>query len=158
MVTLAAVAGATTRIRVQTEVLLAPPRDTALLAKQSAALDRISGGRFTLGPGIGGRDDDFLAAGRDPRRRGRRLDEQMAIMRRIWAGRGRRADRACPGPAGWTRGTLRCVPATRPGPGRAGATASSAPLHPTTRKAFSWRWGRRGRKQAGTAGHGWWRR
>jgi alkanesulfonate monooxygenase SsuD/methylene tetrahydromethanopterin reductase-like flavin-dependent oxidoreductase (luciferase family) len=86
MVTLAAVAGATRRIRVQTEVLLAPLRHPVLLAKQSATLDRLSGGRFTLGLGVGGREDDFQAAGVDPRHRGRRLDEQLALMRRLWAG------------------------------------------------------------------------
>nr|WP_042185214.1 LLM class flavin-dependent oxidoreductase [Kibdelosporangium sp. MJ126-NF4]CEL16618.1 hypothetical protein [Kibdelosporangium sp. MJ126-NF4]CTQ89031.1 hypothetical protein [Kibdelosporangium sp. MJ126-NF4] len=86
LVTLAAIAGATTRIRVQTEVLLAPLRSTALLAKQAATLDRISGGRFTLGLGVGGRADDHHAAGTDLKTRGRLLDRQMVEMRRIWAG------------------------------------------------------------------------
>ncbi len=86
LVALAVLAGATSRIRVQTEVLLAPLRDTALLAKQAATLDRMTGGRLTLGLGVGGRDDDHLVAGVDKRTRGRRLDEQMAVMRRLWAG------------------------------------------------------------------------
>ncbi|MFJ4846649.1 LLM class flavin-dependent oxidoreductase [Streptomyces sp. NPDC088733] len=86
LVTLALLAGATTRIRLQTEVLIAPLHTTALLAKQTATLDRLSGGRFTLGIGVGGREDDYLAAGADPRRRGRRLDAQMAALRRTWAG------------------------------------------------------------------------
>ena len=86
LITLAALAGATSRIRVQTEVLIAPVHNTALLAKQTATLDRMSGGRFTLGIGVGGRADDCLAAGIDIRRRGRRLDEQMALLRRTWAG------------------------------------------------------------------------
>lgn len=86
LVTLAVLAGATTRVRLQTEVLLAPLREPALLAKQAATLDRLSGGRFTLGLGVGGREDDHQAAGADPRHRGRRLDEQMARMREIWAG------------------------------------------------------------------------
>jgi alkanesulfonate monooxygenase SsuD/methylene tetrahydromethanopterin reductase-like flavin-dependent oxidoreductase (luciferase family) len=86
LVTLAAVAGATARIRIQTEVLLAPLHEPALLAKQTATLDRLSGGRFTLGIGVGGRDDDYRAAGVDIHRRGRRLDEQLATLRRVWAG------------------------------------------------------------------------
>ncbi|GAB2977086.1 LLM class flavin-dependent oxidoreductase [Amycolatopsis acidiphila] len=86
LVTLAALAGATTRIRLQTEVLLAPLREPTLLAKQAATLDRLSGGRFTLGLGVGGRADEFELVGADLRARGRRLDEQMKIMRDIWAG------------------------------------------------------------------------
>ncbi|QYN36282.1 LLM class flavin-dependent oxidoreductase [Pseudonocardia sp. DSM 110487] len=86
LVTLAALAGATSRIRLQTEVLLAPLRGTALLAKQVATLDRLSRGRFTLGLGVGGRADDHAAAGVDLRERGRRLDEQLVRMRELWDG------------------------------------------------------------------------
>ncbi|MFH8491206.1 LLM class flavin-dependent oxidoreductase [Streptomyces longisporoflavus] len=86
LITLAALAGATSRIRLQTEVLIAPVHNTAMLAKQTATLDRMSGGRFTFGIGIGGREDDCLAAGIDIRRRGRRLDEQMPLLRRTWSG------------------------------------------------------------------------
>jgi alkanesulfonate monooxygenase SsuD/methylene tetrahydromethanopterin reductase-like flavin-dependent oxidoreductase (luciferase family) len=99
LVTLAAIAGATTRIRVQTEVLLVPLRDTALLAKQCATLDRISGGRFTLGVGVGGRADDFTAAGRKLRSRGALMDQQLADLRRIWAGEPFVADVGPIGPA-----------------------------------------------------------
>src|SRR5882757_7967440 len=81
LVTLAALAGATERIRLQTEVLLAPIRETPLLAKQAATLDRLSGGRFTLGLGVGGRDDDYAAAGFDVHTRGRRFDAQMEQLR-----------------------------------------------------------------------------
>ncbi|MGV9770977.1 LLM class flavin-dependent oxidoreductase [Streptosporangium sp. NPDC003464] len=49
----------TERIRVRPEVLLAPLRDPVPPAKQSATLDRLSGGRFTLGLGAGAREDDF---------------------------------------------------------------------------------------------------
>ena len=86
LVTLAAIAGATSRVRVQTEVLIAPLRDTDLLAKQVATLHRVSGGRFTLGLGVGGRADEYAAVGRDPRTRGRRLDEQLAELYATWSG------------------------------------------------------------------------
>ncbi|WP_040833693.1 LLM class flavin-dependent oxidoreductase [Nocardia brevicatena] len=86
MIGLAAIAAATTRIRLQTEVVLAPLRETALLAKQSATLDRISNGRFTLGVGVGGRADDYLATGVDIHTRGKRLDTQLDRMRSLWAG------------------------------------------------------------------------
>lgn len=83
---LAVLAGATSRIRVQTEVLLAPTRDTVLLAKQAATIDRMTGGRLVLGLGVGTRHDDYAAVGADMRTRGRRLDEQLAVMRRLWSG------------------------------------------------------------------------
>jgi alkanesulfonate monooxygenase SsuD/methylene tetrahydromethanopterin reductase-like flavin-dependent oxidoreductase (luciferase family) len=83
---LAVLAGATTRIRLQTEVLLGPLRSTALLAKQVATLQRMSGGRFVLGVGIGGRADDHAAAERPIGRRGAALDEQLGELREIWRG------------------------------------------------------------------------
>ncbi|MEZ0074192.1 LLM class flavin-dependent oxidoreductase [Planotetraspora sp. GP83] len=86
LVTLAALVGAAGRIRVQTEVLLAPLRQPALMAKQVATLDRLSGGRLTLGIGLGARRDDYKAAGIDTHGRGARLDEIMTDMRRIWSG------------------------------------------------------------------------
>ncbi|MFD3453244.1 LLM class flavin-dependent oxidoreductase [Streptomyces sp. NPDC058691] len=104
LVALAVLAGATTRIRLQTEVLIAPLHTTALLAKQTATLDRLSGGRLTLGIGVGGREDDYLAAGVDPRRRGRRLDEQMAALRRTWTGEDHGAGIGPIGPAPATPG------------------------------------------------------
>jgi alkanesulfonate monooxygenase SsuD/methylene tetrahydromethanopterin reductase-like flavin-dependent oxidoreductase (luciferase family) len=83
---LAVLAGATSRIRLQTEVLLGPLRQTALLAKQVATLDRMSGGRFVLGIGIGGREDDHAAAGTPMTGRGRALDDQLAALKQIWDG------------------------------------------------------------------------
>ncbi|OHV48435.1 LLM class flavin-dependent oxidoreductase [Pseudofrankia sp. BMG5.36] len=104
LVTLAAIIGATTRIRVQTEVLLAPLREPVLLAKQAATLDRISGGRLTLGIGLGAWEDDYCAIGADFHRRGRRLDEQMPILRSIWAGEAARPGLGFVGPAPTRRG------------------------------------------------------
>lgn len=87
MVALGAAAAVTERIRLVTDVLLAPLRGNgALLAKQAATLDAISDGRLTLGLGIGGRDDDFAAAGIPFKRRGRQMDELLAEMKQIWAG------------------------------------------------------------------------
>ncbi len=87
MVALSAAAAVTERVRLVTDVLLAPLRGNgALLAKQAASLDSISGGRLTLGLGIGGRDDDFKAAGIPFERRGRQMDELLLEMKRVWAG------------------------------------------------------------------------
>lgn len=86
LVALALLAGVTSRIRLQTEVLIAPLRDPVLLAKQVATMDRMSGGRLVLGLGVGGRTDDHEASGTDIRTRGRRLDQQIALMRRLWSG------------------------------------------------------------------------
>ncbi|MEV5651343.1 LLM class flavin-dependent oxidoreductase [Nocardia sp. NPDC052254] len=86
LVTLAHLAGVTQRLRLQTEVLIAPLREPALLAKQAATLDRLSHGRLTLGVGVGGRADDHEASGTELRTRGKRLDAQIATMRRLWAG------------------------------------------------------------------------
>jgi alkanesulfonate monooxygenase SsuD/methylene tetrahydromethanopterin reductase-like flavin-dependent oxidoreductase (luciferase family) len=87
MVALAAAAAATERIRLMPTVLLAPLwANTALLAKQALSLDRLSDGRFTLGVGLGARDDDFEASGLPTGGRGRRFDEQLAELKRTWAG------------------------------------------------------------------------
>ena len=87
LIALAAAAAVTGRIRLTTSVLLAPLHaNVALLAKQVASLDRLSGGRLVLGVGIGGRDDDFTASGLPTARRGRRLAAQMEEMKRIWGG------------------------------------------------------------------------
>ena len=87
LVSLSAAAAVTSRIRLTTSVLLAPLySNTALFAKQAASLDRLSGGRLVLGLGLGGRDDDFTASGLPAKGKGRRLDEQLTEMKRIWAG------------------------------------------------------------------------
>src|SRR6266699_6339441 len=86
LISLAAVAGVTQRVRVMTSVLIAPLRSPAMLAKQAASLDALSGGRLTLGLGVGGREDDFIAAGVPFHRRGKIFEEQLTTMKRIWLG------------------------------------------------------------------------
>jgi alkanesulfonate monooxygenase SsuD/methylene tetrahydromethanopterin reductase-like flavin-dependent oxidoreductase (luciferase family) len=81
IVALSVAAGATTEIGLMTNVLLAPLHPAVLLAKQVATLADASGGRLTLGLGVGSRPDDYTAAGVDYRRRGRILDETVAVLR-----------------------------------------------------------------------------
>jgi alkanesulfonate monooxygenase SsuD/methylene tetrahydromethanopterin reductase-like flavin-dependent oxidoreductase (luciferase family) len=86
-VALAAAAAVTSRVRLHYSVLVLPIHATLLAAKQVATLDVLSGGRVTLGVGVGGREEDYRAAGaRFGRDRWRRLDEQVALLRRAWAG------------------------------------------------------------------------
>jgi len=87
LISLAAAAAVTSRIRLTTSVLLAPLyANTALFAKQAASLDRLSGGRLVLGLGLGGRDDDYSASALPTTGKGRRLDQQLTEMKRIWSG------------------------------------------------------------------------
>jgi alkanesulfonate monooxygenase SsuD/methylene tetrahydromethanopterin reductase-like flavin-dependent oxidoreductase (luciferase family) len=69
-----------------TSVVIGPTRETTLLARQAATIDLLSGGRLTLGIGIGVRENDYWATGFDFHRRGRRSEEQLATLRRLWAG------------------------------------------------------------------------
>lgn len=86
LTTLAAAAGATSRIGLTSNILLAPVYPPALLAKSAASLDQISGGRLTLGLAPGGREDDYVAAGRDFGTRGRAFDATLDVMHRSWRG------------------------------------------------------------------------
>ena len=86
MITLAAVAGVTQRIRLMTTILIAPLRSAVVLAKQAATLHQISGGRLSLGVAVGAREDDYEAASVTFGDRGKRFDDQLALMKRVWAG------------------------------------------------------------------------
>lgn len=86
LISLAAAAAVTTRIGLLTNVLLGPTRNPVLLAKEAASVDRLSGGRLTLGMGVGGRKDDFKAAEQSFEDRGRRWDEALELMHRVWRG------------------------------------------------------------------------
>jgi probable F420-dependent oxidoreductase len=83
---LAAAAAVTSRVRLGTSVLLAPLHPPVVLAKQLATLDVISNGRLLVGLGIGGRPDDFAAAGVPFAGRGGRTAEMIRIMKQVWAG------------------------------------------------------------------------
>jgi len=84
LIVLAACAAVTSRIRLATTVLIAPPREAVLLAKQAASLQGISNGRFTLGLGVGWREDDFTVVGADWSKRGVTLEKQIQRMHKIW--------------------------------------------------------------------------
>ena len=84
LTTLAGVACVTTRIRLATMIVIAPLRNTAVLAKQAATVHALSAGRLTLGLAVGAREQDYRAAGLDPRGRGRRFTEQLEAIREIW--------------------------------------------------------------------------
>ena len=81
LMALAAAAAVTSRIGLATTVVIGPLRNTALLAKQAAALQAIAGRRITLGLSVGARHDDYRAAGIDHRGRGARLSAQLAQLR-----------------------------------------------------------------------------
>ncbi|MBA2421300.1 MAG: LLM class flavin-dependent oxidoreductase [Thermoleophilaceae bacterium] len=86
LTTLAAVAAVTERVRLTTAILIAPNRgNAALLAKQAASVDAISGGRLVLGVAIGARDDDYEAAGVPTKGRGRRLEQYMEELQSHWS-------------------------------------------------------------------------
>jgi probable F420-dependent oxidoreductase len=81
------VAALTERLELVTGVIILPQRQTALVAKQAAEVDRLSGGRFRLGVGVGWNAVEYEALGKDFGDRGRRLDEQVALLRRLWTER-----------------------------------------------------------------------
>lgn len=77
-------AGLTKRIQLTTGVLILPQRQTALVAKQAAALDVLCGGRLRLGIGIGWNDVEYEALGENFKNRGRRSEEQIELLRQLW--------------------------------------------------------------------------
>jgi len=77
-------AGVTRRIELVTGVLILPQRQTALVAKQAAAVDVLSAGRLRLGIGVGWNPVEFEALGENIGNRGRRVEEQLELMRLLW--------------------------------------------------------------------------
>src|SRR5215510_11091212 len=84
MTLLAYLAAVTTRITLATGILILPQRQTALVAKQAAEIDVLSGGRLRLGIGVGWNQVEYDALGQDFHTRGRRRAEQIAVLRALW--------------------------------------------------------------------------
>ena len=86
MMQLARLAALTTSVRIGTSALLLPLYPPAIVAKQVADVDRVSGGRVILGIGVGGENpQEFEACGVPLRERGRRTDEAIPLLRRLWS-------------------------------------------------------------------------
>jgi probable F420-dependent oxidoreductase len=77
-------AGITTSLGFITGILILPQRETALVAKQAATLDAISGGRFRLGIGTGWNEVEYVALGQAFSTRGKRQEEQITVLRQLW--------------------------------------------------------------------------
>ena len=78
-------AAATTKLTFSTGVLIVAQRQTALVAKQAACLDVLSGGRFRLGIGVGWNPIEFTGLNENFHNRGRRSEEQAQVMQALWA-------------------------------------------------------------------------
>ncbi|HEX5404125.1 MAG TPA: LLM class F420-dependent oxidoreductase [Pseudonocardiaceae bacterium] len=75
---------ALTSLEMVTGIIILPQRQTVLAAKQAAELDLLTDGRFRFGVGIGWNAVEYEALGQDFHRRGRRFDEQITLLRRLW--------------------------------------------------------------------------
>ena len=75
---------AVTRLELVTGIIILPQRQTALVAKQAAEVDLLTGGNFRLGVGLGWNRVEYEALGKDFTSRGRRADEQVQLLRRLW--------------------------------------------------------------------------
>jgi len=78
-------AAVTSTVELVTGVLVLPQRQTALVAKQAAEIDVLSGGRLRLGVGVGWNRVEYEALGESFTDRGARIEEQVALLRRLWA-------------------------------------------------------------------------
>jgi len=78
---------AVTSMELVTGIIILPQRQTALVAKQAAEVDLLTGGRFRLGVGVGWNAVEYEALGKDFGDRGRRYDEQIELLRRLWTER-----------------------------------------------------------------------
>ena len=132
-------AGITERIGFATGILILPQRQTALVARQAADVDLLSGGRLRLGVGVGWNHVEYEALGQDFRTRGARQEEQIELLRRLFtepvvdfSGRFDRVDRASlvPKPARpipiWLGGYGDARSSGRPGSRTASSSAVAA--------------------------------
>lgn len=77
-------AAVTQKIEFTTGVIILPQRQTALFARQAATLDVLSGGRLRVGVGLGWNAVEYIALGQDFHTRGRRIEEQVEVLRLLW--------------------------------------------------------------------------
>jgi probable F420-dependent oxidoreductase len=77
-------AGVTTTLRFATGIIILPQRQTALVAKQAANVDVLSGGRLRLGVGLGWNEVEYIALNADFHIRGRQIEEQVQVLRALW--------------------------------------------------------------------------
>jgi probable F420-dependent oxidoreductase len=75
---------ALTSLELVTGIIILPQRQTALAAKQAAEVDLLTGGKFRFGVGLGWNAVEYEALGKDFSNRGRRIEEQVTLMRRLW--------------------------------------------------------------------------
>jgi probable F420-dependent oxidoreductase len=78
-------AGITQQIELVTGIVILPQRQTVLVAKQAASLDVLSGGRLRLGVGLGWNEVEYIGLNENFHNRGRRIEEQVEVMKRLWA-------------------------------------------------------------------------
>lgn len=78
------IAGCTTNLGLTSGILVLPQRQTAVVAKQAAELDLVSGGRLRLGVGLGRNHYEYEALGENFKNRGRRMEEQIELLRQFW--------------------------------------------------------------------------
>jgi alkanesulfonate monooxygenase SsuD/methylene tetrahydromethanopterin reductase-like flavin-dependent oxidoreductase (luciferase family) len=98
LIALAAAAAVTERVRLMTAIAILPYRaNAALVAKQAATIQVLSGGRFVLGAAVGGRDDDYRASAVAMEKRGRRFEAMLRDITEIWGG-AERGDAGAIGP------------------------------------------------------------
>src|SRR3984885_9869785 len=84
LVTFGYLAAVTTSLELVTGILILPQRQTVLVAKQAAEVDLLSGGRLRLGIGLGWNAVEYEALGEDFSNRGKRCEEQVDLMRKLW--------------------------------------------------------------------------